>query len=330
MSIAILVIAAMMQTDGAAPALRREIERGPVKVVLEVTPAEVRLSDQPELRISAAHDPAVEVTLPVFAGELGGFAVVSSRKPNPTAQDGRTVTSIEVELEPLASGTLTLPAFTISCVDRRAATLVEHREGLAFEVTTEPLPIEVKSLIAGDAPSLDQLKGSLPPLAVEVTRTPPWNWIIGGACAVIALALLAALLRRRRVEAVAAAPPPTAQELARREFVALVESDAYAKGDLATFYSELTLIVRRYIERTKGVAAPEQTTEEFLREMRQHPAFDATARDRLRAFLESADLVKFAGVRPDESDVEESFRRGQEFTEQSEPIALRQSRGRVA
>jgi hypothetical protein len=47
------------------------------------------------------------------------------------------------------------------------------------------------------------------------------------------------------------------------------------------------MVVRRYVQRKYGVKAPHLTTEEFLREFQS---------DDLRAFLESADMVKFAGV----------------------------------
>jgi len=39
--------------------------------------------------------------------------------------------------------------------------------------------------------------------------------------------------------------------------------------DVKVYFVELTAIVRRYIERTTGIRAPEQTTEEFLCEIRR-------------------------------------------------------------
>ena len=54
-------------------------------------------------------------------------------------------------------------------------------------------------------------------------------------------------------------------------------------------------------------------TSEFLRAMRGHPAFDADQQARLKAFLEAADLVKFAAVRPGREAVDASVVRGQQF-----------------
>ena len=86
-----------------------------------------------------------------------------------------------------------------------------------------------------------------------------------------------------------------------------------AASDVKLFYVELTAIVRRYIERTKGIHAPEQTTQEFLQEISRRKDFPAEQSRRLRSFLEAADLVKFAAHQPREEDVEESFRRAKAF-----------------
>ena len=54
--------------------------------------------------------------------------------------------------------------------------------------------------------------------------------------------------------------------------------------------------MRRYIERQYGVRAPNLTTDEFLRAAGSNAAFTQASVSELKAFLESADLVKFAGL----------------------------------
>ena len=67
------------------------------------------------------------------------------------------------------------------------------------------------------------------------------------------------------------------------------------RGLFKEFYIELTMVVRRYIERTRGIRAPGQTTQEFLAVAVDHPSFTPEVVAKLKTFLESADLVKFAG-----------------------------------
>ena len=78
----------------------------------------------------------------------------------------------------------------------------------------------------------------------------------------------------------------------------LLAENLPAHGLVKEFYLRLTGIVRQYVEDTTGIRAPEQTTEEFLRDMRSSSVFPADRSARLAEFLEAADLVKYAGQEP--------------------------------
>jgi hypothetical protein len=97
-----------------------------------------------------------------------------------------------------------------------------------------------------------------------------------------------------------------------------------AETDVKQFYVELTGIVRRYIEQTTAIRAPEQTTEEFLREISRKNTFDYEVNQRLQDFLESADLVKFAAHRPRREDVDESLSRARAFIKLKPQAAVTQ------
>ena len=79
----------------------------------------------------------------------------------------------------------------------------------------------------------------------------------------------------------------------------LLKKGLPGRGRYKDFYVELTMVVRRYIQRKYGIKAPHLTTEEFLSEI-AHDASRVSSLSSnvlsLRKFLESADMVKFAGV----------------------------------
>jgi hypothetical protein len=79
-------------------------------------------------------------------------------------------------------------------------------------------------------------------------------------------------------------------ERARLELERLLQKDLPSLGKFKDFYVELTLVVRRYVQRKYGVRAPNMTTEEFLRETKIPKS------ESLEKFLQSADMVKFAGI----------------------------------
>lgn len=140
----------------------------------------------------------------------------------------------------------------------------------------------------------------LPPVTgemeVDLTKDlPPLSWKLVGLIAlalVTAAAILFALFALirylvRRVKEHRMSPI----ERAWVELDRLLKKGLPGRGRYKDFYVELTLVVRRYVQRKYGVKAPHMTTEEFLSNL-SHLSNVSNLSD----FLSSADLIKFAGV----------------------------------
>lgn len=289
-------------SDAAA---RSQVERGPVKLTVTVEPKVARLSDELVMTVAIDAAEGVEIEKPIFGEEIGEFTVRDFREPLPKMADGRVITTRTFTLEPRTTGTLTLDPIRVTFKDKRATDAKE--EG----VESEALTVQVTGPAEEERVDLGQLKPAASPIELPAA----WNWVVIGGIGAAAIAALAAVvLWRRRRRAFPVAPELSPRELAELELTRLLES-GLARTDVKLFYVQLTGIVRRYIERTVGIHAPEQTTEEFLREIAQHPSFAMNQRDRLGNFLESADLVKFAGYQPLASAIEESVRRARVFVD---------------
>ena len=76
----------------------------------------------------------------------------------------------------------------------------------------------------------------------------------------------------------------------------LIKKGLPGRGRYKDFYVELTMVVRRYVQRKYGIRAPHLTTEEFFAELAKSNNQTIEQSNNLRRFLESADMVKFAGV----------------------------------
>lgn len=63
------------------------------------------------------------------------------------------------------------------------------------------------------------------------------------------------------------------------------------------YHSELTYILREYLESRYGIQALEQTTSEILEQLREAD-FDKSHSVNLASLLQTADLVKFAKAQP--------------------------------
>ena len=282
-----------------------QVERGPVRLSVTVEPSPARLSDEPTLTIEIAYARGITIHKPEFGSVIDDFKIRDFHEPPPRAKGDRQILRQIYTLEPTRAGKFVIDPISIRFVDDQGGG--SHEE---HTLQTEPITVEVAAAVAQEAPSLDQLHGPAEPVPLPPSASAA-RWWIGFVAGGIAAAAAATwwLLRRKKMRS---APPPTPAELANLELQRLRESDL-AGRDVKLFYVELTAIVRRYIERTKGVHAPEQTTQEFLQEISRRKDFPAEQSRRLRSFLEAADLVKFAAHQPREEDVGESFRRASIF-----------------
>ena len=131
-----------------------------------------------------------------------------------------------------------------------------------------------------------------------------WPWLLAGVLALLLAAALWYLWWRRRsrgapaVVAPEPAIPPRAQALAllrRAREERLVE-----RGELKTFYALITAALRGYLAAVDPELGADLTTSELARHARRRGAPPALLE--LLQLLGSADLVKFAKVRPNAVD----------------------------
>lgn len=294
------------KTDDDARIARSEVEEGPVRVAVEVEPAKARLSDEPVLTLTIDHEAGVTVQPPPFGESLGEFLIRDFREPLPEVQGDRQIVRRKLTLEPKGTGDLSIYPITVHFTDTRPG-----GDGKEHTVTTEGLTVRVTTAVGSEAPSLADLRPMAPPVEVPAPAKAGLAWILLAAVLLAAGAVAIWLWwrRRRRGRAEQQLSP---RELALLELERILDAKL-AEQDVKRFYVELTGVVRRYIERTTAVRAPEQTTEEFLREIGTRGTFPPEEGRRLRDFLESADLVKFAAHRPRQEDVRESLRRAKVF-----------------
>jgi hypothetical protein len=293
-------------SDDKPQVARSEVQRGPVKLSVTVDPSPARLSDEPILTLEIEYATGVKVRKPEFGTALNDFIIRDFREPLPRVKDDRQVFQQLYILEPTRAGKIVIDPISITFTDNR-----DEGDGKEHTLQTEPITVEVAAAVAEEAPSLADLRAPADPLPLPEPSTAAWWWIVVLAIVVLGAAGAVWWLRRRR-KVVAAGIALTPAELAYLELQRLLENQA-ARDDVKLFYVELTAIVRRYIERTTGIHAPEQTTQEFLHEISRQPVFAAEESRRLTSFLEAADLVKFAAHQPRKEDVEESFRRAKVF-----------------
>jgi hypothetical protein len=294
---------------GSAPAedaIERTADKGPVKLFVRVWPRKPRLSDLVMMDVRVESQPDIEIKPPAFGQAVGDFLIrdYSEPSPEPGAQN---LHRYHYQLEPTHTGKHLIRSVSLEFVDKRADS---ERHGEPVLIETDPLEVDVTSELGDKAPSLADLEPMLPPQPVP--RKFAIGWLVAAGLAVLTAILVVVGLRRRKRRPVEPRRQ-TAEEIAHAALAQLLAENLPARGLVKEFYLRLTGIVRQYVEDTTGLRAPEQTTEEFLRDMRSRAVFPAERSQRLAEFLEAADLVKYAGQTPEQGQLEQAIARAHEF-----------------
>jgi len=128
-------------------------------------------------------------------------------------------------------------------------------------------------------------------------------WILGGLIVLCGIAWLIMFLirkyRKKKPDVVVVPPKPKIPPYvtALEELEALRLKKLWQSDKIKEYYSELTDIVREYIEAQFGVQAVEMTTDEILYGLK-NAGINAQAMGKLSGTLQTADLVKFAKAQP--------------------------------
>ena len=291
-------------------AIQRVTEKGPVKLTVRLTPLEPRLSDLVKMEVEVTAQSGVEIKPPAFGEAVGDFLVrdYSERSPQGSSAAGEPTTRLfRYQLEPVHTGIHLIRSVAIEFVDNRDSSEAKDKPAM---IESDPIEIRVTSEIGDLVPDLARLEPMLPPQPIH--QSSQWWWSLPPLIVLAAVLLL--FWRRRQHRHHTAQPvPPSPEEIAHAELARLLSENLPSRSLFKEFYLRLTSIVRIYIEGTTGLHAPEQTTEEFLREMRIREAFPAERSVRLKEFLEAADMVKYAGQQPGSDQIELSIVRAREF-----------------
>jgi hypothetical protein len=275
----------------------------------QVAPKEITIGDPVNFTITVLYSSGI-TTVPVeFPKVAGDFEILSavSSQPRP-AKDDRLSVIHKLTLTTFSTGTINIPPLSL---------YFKNPDGTMSEAKTDEIAITVTSVLAqkGDEGHLRPLKGLFD------VRSFWWLWML------LAAALLGAGVwgwqrhRRSRGEKTPAGPPPplySPEEEAERALAALEAGPLVAEQQWKDVYSELSTILRRYVERRYATTAQELTSSELLAAFRRfdvpsEPAFAA------RTLLDNADMVKFAKWTPPVDDVTADVARLRAFVSGTTP-----------
>jgi hypothetical protein len=150
---------------------------------------------------------------------------------------------------------------------------------------------------------------AIKPIITEKKTIEDYLWIAYILGALLLLGLLFYFIKKLGKEELEIEEAPIikrpAHEIAKEKLSSLQQNKIWQEGKIKAYQSELTFIIREYLENRYDINALESTTEEILKDIGKQD-FDNTYESDLKQILTIADLVKFAKAKPSD-DIHESF-----------------------
>ena len=289
------------QGKASTYAVDKVYERGPLTVHLRLDQAKVSIAQTLGLELEAEIQPGYKLTMPKIDKALEDFGLADWESvPDRLGDKNRVIKTRRYRLEPFVSGKYQIPTLTYGFQDA-------NDPNKAYTLDTEPLDVEVTSLLGEDRAKLTiaDIEGVVDPPRQSI----PYRLI---RMLVYLLSLLSAIgawlirrYRQRQRKIVRIFKP--AHEVAYERLRALVEARLMEAGQVKEFYEAISNILRHYIEDRFSLHAPEQTTEEFLYTLAQTDSLSPSDKTALGEFLGHCDLVKFARHQPTPEQIQRTF-----------------------
>jgi hypothetical protein len=246
-----------------------------------------------KLSLKAIADTSARVVFPILKN-LGALEVIQSYPIDTVWKDSKYELVKTYGLTQFDSGSYALPALKI---------LINNKP-----FYSDSLRVQVANVVVD---TLKQKMFDIKPIA-QGTKSNRWIWNI-----VLVLLILAAAgfgfywWRKRKkqvVETMEEAKSPI--EKATNMLNVLEKKQLWQKGEVKSYYSELTAIARNYIEEAIAIPAMESTTAELIAALQnasKQKKMELTAEtiENLERVLKQADLVKFAKSKPLDFEITE-------------------------
>jgi len=276
----------------------------PITVKAEVDKATVAIGDKIKYTIFIEKDRNVEIEPFAFGQDLGNFAIKDFGSKRSVFFNKEKISQWYI-LDTYITGKTIIPKVTVK--------YRKKNDPDWSRIDTGEVSIEVKSLLGGTGNKIQMrdIKGPVGlPSAINKYL------VLAGSLLLVILGLLAGYFLKKNKEE-GFIPGKPAHEIAYEQLEALKAKDYIGRGLIKEYYSEVSDIIRHYLENRFKLRAPEMTTEEFLSSARGAAELISEHKNLLKEFLLCCDLVKFAKYAPSVDEINSIFYSAKNFIDQT-------------
>lgn len=274
------------------------------------------IGDQVNLTLRLVMPSGYQYSWPEIADTLVKDLPVLSRSSIDTvlSKDKKTLTLTQkIRFTSFDSGYYTLPPLTF---------LYRHLPDTTVRmINTEPLNLLVHTIPVDTTRAIKPIKG---PMSIPLGFREILPWLLAGLAVLLLIAAgIYYFWRRKQQKPVFQIRPKVKLKPEEQAFIDLENLRAqklWQNNRIKDYHSQLTEILRRYIESQFNVMALEKTSAEILFELKKASYILDSTYHKLEEILILADMVKFAKAQPMPDEHERSMELAIEFVHETTPV----------
>jgi len=266
-----------------------------IEVTGEVDKSVITIGDRITYSLKIKRDKNLRIEQPGPAANLGSFEIKDYEIHDPVEEDGNIVEQYDYVISVFDTGKFVIPPFPVAFFPSDTS----HKYQI---IQSEPIEITVESLLSAEDNEIKDIK---PPLLIPVEYT-RIILIGGGFLLLIGIGAFLFYYYKKRKQGVPLFKREVirpAHEIAFEALEELLRKPYLEDAKFKQFFTELSDILRHYLENRFFITAMEETTAELLESLQEIELQDGNWSN-AKEILDLSDLVKFAKYEPQQQEIE--------------------------
>lgn len=272
--------------------------------------ASIQIGEQARLRLSVAQPTNLQVSIPILSDTITkGIEIVEMVKADTISlSDSRIQVNYDYLITSFDSGFYFIPSYTYAAA--------------GDTLQTAPLGLSVTTVAVN--PETDDVKAIKPIMDAPFYWSELFTWVGYFLLAFLVVSLIIFVLLKyvlkKKVPFIDQTPQPVIPPhiVALEKLEEIKVQKIWQCGDIKVFYTQVTDVLRVYLEGRFGINAMELTSDEIMALVKKEPGLNEV-RAALKDLLTLADLVKFAKMVPIENENESSLLIAFDVVEKTKP-----------
>lgn len=273
--------------------------------------ASIQIGEQARLRLSVAQPTNLQVSIPILSDTITkGIEIVEMVKADTISlSDSRIQVNYDYLITSFDSGFYFIPSYTYAAA--------------GDTLQTAPLGLSVTTVTVN--PETDDVKAIKPIMDAPFYWSELFTWVGYLLLAFLVVSLIIFVLLKyvfkKKVPFITETPQPVIPPhiVALEKLEEIKVQKIWQCGDIKVFYTQVTDVLRVYLEGRFGINAMELTSDEIMALVKKEPGLNEV-RAALKDLLTLADLVKFAKMVPLENENERSLLTAFDVVDKTKPI----------